>query len=569
MVATVPTAPHAHDVFISYSRKDRAFAERLHKALREYRPPRDLAVPQRYLDVFLDKEDFTGVVYHGAVATHLRASAKLVLLCSPYARGSRFVDDEVRRFAEVNGAANIIPVLVSGIPNNETSRTNEDQMAFPAALCELMEMPLAVDCRGLNPATDKVHTGVFQGAWYTILSNIYGMSRAQLEQREKKREARRRRIVSGIVGGIVAVLLVALMFSLTFWRQAVNQRTIAVARQLAAQAELTRTSAPDAIERTVLLATESLKRAPSLEADLVIRPTMALLARPIAAISYGEQLAGVAFTRELQHVAIAAESTVSIWDLPRVSKLREWQAANPVRTLAFSPDARYLITGSNAELAGAGHHPAAQLWDMATGRELAHVPHSDPVKYATFSADGRYFASVAGTAVVVSEVPTGRQISRLQHRHPVFAIAFSPREPLLVSATDHRTLHWWNPGTDARRGRSVTARSRRPSHSRKMEGTSPPRGIPQPACGRRGVAEKSHARPTTVSPRSPSIPPASCWQPRPQMTSSCRGPTRAPSWPACHSVSKSARLPFHLMVNSWPPPAAMARHASGRSTARR
>ena len=43
-----------HDAFISYSRKDRAFAVCLHKALQRYRPPKELPLPQRHLDVFSD-----------------------------------------------------------------------------------------------------------------------------------------------------------------------------------------------------------------------------------------------------------------------------------------------------------------------------------------------------------------------------------------------------------------------------------------------------------------------------------------------------------------------------------
>ena len=41
-----------HDAFISYSRRNADFARLLEKALEEFKPPRDLNVPQRYLDVF-------------------------------------------------------------------------------------------------------------------------------------------------------------------------------------------------------------------------------------------------------------------------------------------------------------------------------------------------------------------------------------------------------------------------------------------------------------------------------------------------------------------------------------
>ena len=58
MTATEVTARDLrYDAFISYSRKDRSFAGRLERELRSYHPPKDLAVPQRRLRVFRDKED--------------------------------------------------------------------------------------------------------------------------------------------------------------------------------------------------------------------------------------------------------------------------------------------------------------------------------------------------------------------------------------------------------------------------------------------------------------------------------------------------------------------------------
>jgi len=67
-----------HDVFISYSRKDKEFARSLEKALKDYRPPNDLKVPQRNVDVFRDEEDLGEVEYNQAISEHLKGSAKLI-----------------------------------------------------------------------------------------------------------------------------------------------------------------------------------------------------------------------------------------------------------------------------------------------------------------------------------------------------------------------------------------------------------------------------------------------------------------------------------------------------------
>ncbi len=213
-----------HDAFISYSRRNADFARRLEKALEEFKPPRDLAVPQRYLNVFRDETDFTGVEYFQSVEHHLGDSSKLILVCSPQARASTYVGDEVRRFAQKHGAENIIPILLDGIPNNEATPEQSSDCAFPEALCEVLGMPLAISYRGFDPKKDRVDKGAFADSWFALLANLYGISRADVERREKRRQQRNRRILVGIVTGIITSLAIALVVSLLFWRQSEVQR---------------------------------------------------------------------------------------------------------------------------------------------------------------------------------------------------------------------------------------------------------------------------------------------------------------------------------------------------------
>ena len=53
-----PNIPN--DAFISYSRRDKAFAVALEKALENFKPPRDLNVPQRSLHRVSRRERFHG-----------------------------------------------------------------------------------------------------------------------------------------------------------------------------------------------------------------------------------------------------------------------------------------------------------------------------------------------------------------------------------------------------------------------------------------------------------------------------------------------------------------------------
>ena len=84
--------------------------------LRRYTPPSGLPVPKRRLNIFRDEEDFTGTEYYQAVGRHLQGSRKLIIICSPNARASLFVDDEIQRFIQVHSAEDLIPVVIAGSP---------------------------------------------------------------------------------------------------------------------------------------------------------------------------------------------------------------------------------------------------------------------------------------------------------------------------------------------------------------------------------------------------------------------------------------------------------------------
>ena len=128
------------DVFISYSRRDLAFARRLQRALDNYTPPRDLRVPQRRLRVFRDESDFRGNEYGAALDSILASAAKALVICSPNSRASTYVGAEIANFAKLRGHEHIVSVLLAGRPNNEAGTDDTDQ-AFHEELVEPVADP--------------------------------------------------------------------------------------------------------------------------------------------------------------------------------------------------------------------------------------------------------------------------------------------------------------------------------------------------------------------------------------------------------------------------------------------
>ena len=140
-------ATRRYRAFISYSHKDRAAGDRLFKRLDGYRPPKALVgretpygpVPARLYPVFRDREELaSSPALAGRLEGALAASDHLVVICSPAAAASRWVNEEIRIFQKSGHGNRIHAVVVEGEP----------AAVFPAALSEGEGgQPLATDLR--------------------------------------------------------------------------------------------------------------------------------------------------------------------------------------------------------------------------------------------------------------------------------------------------------------------------------------------------------------------------------------------------------------------------------------
>ena len=138
-----------YDAFISYSWVNGEAAGKIERDLERFGLPpkirRRLGRPR--LNIFRDENDLTGNVLYAALEHHLEQSRTLVVLCSPAARRSENVTYEIKRFAELREAGQIVPVMIAGGPNNDAS-VGPAEWAFPDALSDVLGgVPLAADLR--------------------------------------------------------------------------------------------------------------------------------------------------------------------------------------------------------------------------------------------------------------------------------------------------------------------------------------------------------------------------------------------------------------------------------------
>lgn len=221
--------------FISYSHQDRRWGEWLHRALENYRVPKRLVgtaglhgpVPARLFPIFRDRDELSTA---GVLADELRRaladSHSFLLVCSPAASASRWVNEEVLQFKRLGGERRIYCLIVDGEPNASDAGRPELE-CFPPALRyrlgpdgELSDEraePLAADARDAGDGREH--------ARLKIIAGLLGVGFDDLRQRDLQTRNRR---LGWLAAGSTA--MAALTLSLAVWA-VIAQRAAEKSRQ--------------------------------------------------------------------------------------------------------------------------------------------------------------------------------------------------------------------------------------------------------------------------------------------------------------------------------------------------
>jgi WD40 repeat protein len=353
----------------------------------------------------------------------LSQSRYFVLLASPEAAASHWVDQEIRWWRAHRSHETVLIALTAGeLGWHEASSDFDSASPIPPSLRGWFPTePLWVDMRWARDERDvSLHNPRFRDAVGDLAAPVHGLPKDELIGEDIDQHRRTLRLARGAVALLLLLLAGAVIGALIAVAQrntAIEQRTLAVARELAAQSTNQRALNP---ELALLLAIEAVQRQATPETEDALR----------AALS-GDHLRGVlhAARRPLTSVEFGADGRsiltagddgrARLWSIPSLAPGTTFHAGPPGTThAALARQGHRVLTTSERS--------ATKIWNAATGDLVGTLPdRKSGVSSGAISPSGRLIVT-AGANGVRLWTSSGQPRGVLERGDSVTSVAFSP-----------------------------------------------------------------------------------------------------------------------------------------------
>ena len=443
--------------FISYKSEDVEWATWLQHELEHYHLPASFNgrtdVPQELRPVFRDIDELSAGNLPEQIKKALVNSQNLIVICSPQAEKSPWVNEEVETFIALGRTERIFPFIVEG---------NSPSEFFPPALLNLPknEERLGGDVskKGRDAAFVKVVAGMF-GVGFDSLWNRYEKEKAEEERRQREQRDRlmisQSRFLSEKANSLVEegdsytarlLAIEALPVNLNNPnRPCVIEAEIALRRASQSNTAVLR-GHTDKVTSISLSPDGHLIASASFDGTIRLWDTttgktmkeLRIKKMPLFAVSFSPDGQCIAYS-----YAANEDSSIYIWNLNSnclqyVLKGHE----SVIRSISFSHDGSSLVTASN--------DGTVRIWDISHGE--CRKTLRDDGKFmlsAVFSPDDNCIAAASyDNYVRIWSAVSGKLICKLEgHTDIVTNVSFSPDGRMLASGSEDNTICIWDTNT--------------------------------------------------------------------------------------------------------------------------
>jgi WD40 repeat protein len=439
-----PSRACKYKVFISYSHAaDGQLAAALQYGLHRFAKP---WYKLRAMRAFRDK---TGLAVTpelwGSIQQALESSEYFILLASPEAAQSKWVEQEVDWWLRNRPTRGLLIVLTGG--ELAWNRTTADfDWSKTAALPRRLERAFAeepnyLDLRWAKTRTDlSLRQPKFVEAIASLAATLQGRPLDVLIGEDVNQHRKTMLLLRVTVGGLVLLTIASGFAAFVAWQARsaagriaksgadITQQKLRVeqSKALSAQALIAGETNRDL---ALLLAMEAAKTQPTPEAESALRQSLFESLQPER--TFPGHPGGAwfaAFTPDGKRIITGgADNIARIWDVASGALLIELRGhTNGVTGADFSPDRKRLCTFSHYE-------EAARGWDLATTNLLFEIRQPRLVAIG-FSHDGKYILGVGdqGDAVLYDAVtgqrshPLASAYAQMRGASFVLTAAFSP-----------------------------------------------------------------------------------------------------------------------------------------------
>ena len=456
--AAVEDAPY--DAFISYSHAvDGKLAPAIQSGLHRFAKP---WYRLRALRVFRDETSLSATpeLWPSIVAA-LDASRWLIVLASPDAAESRWVNDELEHWCAAKSTSRLIVAVTSDDVDGDFDW--ETTKAVPPAIQRAFadksptHLPRVVDLRWASGLTDvSLANARFRDAIADIACAIHGRPKDVLYGEDVRQHQKTRRLVHGVLASLAILLAAAVVAAVTAVTQreralsqrdrAEQQARLALSRQLAAEADST---GNDHLDRGLLLAAQSYATVPTAEARASLLRTLLRSPHLVGVLPGTAGATRVAFGPRGKLLAVGGRhGEVALWSPEQRREIKTLRRGlgGAVTSLAFSGDGDRLAVG--------GKDGRVDVWDVARGASLAHWVMKGRQTSVALNGRGTVVAAATANGQTTSRtIGSSRSLATFRIRQPfVPPLAVAVRGDGTIALGDSAgQLMLWDPRTHVSR----------------------------------------------------------------------------------------------------------------------